>query len=142
MRRVIIFTLLIFSTVVISSEQNESSKNRLQMVMLDLLRDTHSLTEGIFTEDFTLIESSAEKIANHPNPGPEILQQVKQTLGSEMTKFKIHDVTVHKAASSIVELAAKDDMSAILIQYHKMVDGCQSCHNNFKSRISAVLSKN
>jgi len=141
MRRVIILTLLVFSTAAISTELVEPSKNRLQLVMSDLLTDTQSLTEGIFKEDFKLIASSAEKIANHPNPGPEILQQVKKSLATEMPKFKMHDVKVHNAAASIVELAAKNDMSAILAQYHEMVDGCQSCHSQFKKRISLELNK-
>jgi len=141
MRQIILLTLLVFSTAAISTEQADLNKNRLQLVMLDLLTDSQSLTEGIFKEDFKLIASSAEKIANHPNPGAEILQEIKKDLAADMPKFKMHDAKVHNAATSIVKLAGQHDLVGIFAEYHKLIDGCQSCHSDFRGRISVVLGK-
>lgn len=140
MRQIILISLLAFSTAAIAEDQEVASKNRLQLVMMDLLTDTQLLTEGVFKEDFELIAKSAERIANHPNPGPEILQQVKKNLASEMSKFKQYDVVVHNAATLITELAANKDLVGVLSKYHTMIDGCQGCHSQFKQRISVILS--
>ena len=82
-----------------------------------------------------------EKIANHPNPGAEILQEIKKDLAADMPKFKMHDAKVHNAATSIVKLAGQHDLVGIFAEYHKLIDGCQSCHSDFRGRISVVLGK-
>jgi len=128
----------------LQAEQNEkkaSTSNDLKVIMNGLLDDTKLLTEGIFLEDFSKIEFASNNIANHPKPSSTTLKKVKSNLAEEMGTFKGFDMQVHNASQEIAKLAPSKDMVKIVSLYHKIIDGCQSCHNQYKSRISNILSK-
>ena len=123
------------------SKQEATSSNDLKVIMNGLLDDTKLLTEGIFLEDFSKIKLASNNIANHPKPSSATLNKVKSNLAEEMATFKGFDMQVHNASQEIAKLAPSKDMVKMVSLYHKIIDGCQSCHNQYKSRISNVLSK-
>jgi len=116
--------------------------NDLKTIMNGLLEDTKLLTEGIFLEDFAKIELAANNIANHPKPSPETLKKVKANLVEEMGVFKGFDMEVHNAALEIAMSASNEDLTRVVSLYHQVIDGCQSCHNQYKNRISKILKAN
>ena len=120
--------------------ESKPSTNKLKLVMQGLLKDSHLLSEGIFYEDFSKIEKAAKNIADHPNPGMQTMKKVIGHLGKDMPKFKGLDTKVHNTAISIMKAASKKNMSAVVANYHELIDGCQSCHSQFKKRVSKVLS--
>jgi len=115
--------------------------NRLKLVMNGLLKDTQLLNEGIFLEDYKKIELAAGNIADHPTPGKETMQKVMENLGTEMPTFKGYDMKVHNTAVIIAKAAKENDMKSIVSNYHQLIDGCLSCHNNYKKRVSNILSQ-
>ena len=114
--------------------------NKLRLVMQGLLKDTHLLSEGIFYGDFKKIEQAANNIANHPKPGMPTMKKVIGYLGKEMPKFKGLDTKVHNLAVDITKSAKDKDMATVVSQYHQLIDGCQSCHSQFKKRVSNALN--
>ena len=114
----------------------------LKHVMQGLLKDTQELTQGIFLEDFQQIEQAAKRIADHPKPDLSIRMKLIGKLGSDMSRFKSFDMKVHDVAVSISQAAVQRDMSAAIIGYHKLIDGCQSCHSDFKQPVSKLLNQN
>ena len=123
------------------TEDKTSTKNSdLKIIMNGLLDDTKLLTEGIFLEDFTKIRLAANNIANHPKPSSETLKKVKANLAEEMGLFKGFDIKVHNASLEIAKSASNKDLVSVVSTYHKMIDGCLSCHSQYKNRISSVLN--
>lgn len=109
--------------------------------MQGLLKNSQLLTAGIFYEDFTKIELAAKNIADHPAPGMPTMKKVIGYLGEEMPAFKGLDMIVHNTAVDIGKAAGEKNMAAVVTSYHQLIDGCQSCHSQFKQRVSKVLAE-
>jgi len=116
-----------------------TSENRLKLVMQGLLKDTQMLNEGIFYDDLKKIEQAAKNIADHPNPGMPTMKKIMGYLGKEMPKFKELDGKVHNTAVEITKAAKDNDMKSVISNYHELIDGCLSCHSQFKMRVSKIL---
>ena len=97
------------------------------------------ITEGIFLENYPMIEKGAKQIAQHPPVPMETRKKLLKALGSEMGQFKGFDMKVHDTAVSIAQAAKDNNMEAILSNYHQLIDGCQYCHESFKQRAVEIL---
>ncbi|PHS18135.1 MAG: hypothetical protein COA86_08295 [Kangiella sp.] len=128
-------------SISVQEKNNHPSENRLKLIMQGLLKDTQLLNEGIFYDDFKKIEQAAKNIADHPNPGMNTMKKVIGYLGTEMPKFKGLDGKVHNTAVEIAKAAKDKNMESVVANYHELIDGCQSCHSQFKQRVSKVLAK-
>jgi len=126
------------SSLLVANEETNNSAT-LKEIMQDLLKDTQQISEGIFTDDIKLVEKSAQQIANHPKVPMDTRTKLAKAFGPEMGKFKGFDMTVHNTAIAIEKAAKANDMSSVVSNYHQLIDGCQSCHNNFKIRASEIL---
>lgn len=142
-KAVLVATVLSFSSVelIAQEEASEGSVNKLQLVMQGLLKDSQQLTTGIFYEDFAKIEQAAKNIADHPKPGMPTMKKVIGYLGKEMPTFKGLDMKVHDTAVDIGKAAGEKNISAVITSYHQLIDGCQSCHSQFKQRVSKILAE-
>jgi len=116
-----------------------AKEGSLKLVMQGLSLDTEKLLEAILTEDFPLIESYAEKIADHDKPSMEIRKKLMKAMGVKMAKFKANDDVVHHAAVDIVNDAKNKDMTAIGKNFQVMIGGCLACHGEFKAEVSEIL---
>jgi len=139
---IVIITASCFSLSLQAEEQNLAPSGDLKTIMNGLLDDTKLLTEGIFLEDFSKIELAANNIANHPSIKIESKKKIVATLGKEMSFFKGFDILVHDSAVDIAKSTTTKDMTKIISNYHKLIDGCQSCHSQFKNRVSELLNQN
>lgn len=138
---IVMSALSLFFGVVTAEESEVKQVNGLKQVMRGLLEETQQLTAGIFLQDFRKIELAANKIANHPGPGMVVKTKLIAKLGPEMAKFKQLDSVVHNAAVVITRAAAENNMATIMTSYHQLIDGCQSCHSEFKQHIAKVLEE-
>ncbi len=123
----------------IGATSPEVKKNDLQLIMNELMKNTQTLSHAILIQDFEQIELAAASIADHPKPSSQTLNQIKQTLNKEMPLFKQYDNTVHQAALTITSLVKAKDIQQITTEYLRMYQGCQSCHADYKERISIAL---
>lgn len=139
---VLVFALSSFySGIAVASETDTTQEKGLKSVMQGLLKDTQLLSEGIFLQDFVEIELAANNIAKHPTPGMKTMKKVMGNLGTEMAVFKGLDMKVHNIALGITKSASNQDMPGVVSGYHKLIDGCQSCHSQFKQRVSKILGQ-
>jgi cytochrome c556 len=92
--------------------------------------------EGIYTEDFAMIEKGGKAIAEHPVMTEKDKKLVKNTLGSAMKRFVSFDMTVHHHADSLAEAARNKKMNEVLRHYRIVQQGCVDCHTNFRTKIS------
>jgi cytochrome c556 len=114
----------------------------LKHIMHGMLSDTHQLTQGIFYNDFKQIEHAAKRIAKHPTPSLSTKIKILSNLGSDMSKFKDLDMFVHDTAMNINKAAKQKNMSDTITEYHKLIDGCLSCHRDYQQSVSKILGDN
>lgn len=124
----------------LQKSNNKVQEKGLKFVMQGLLKDTQLISQGIFLQDLNKIKLAAADVANHPTPGMTTMKKVIGYLGPEMAVFKEYDMKVHHLAVEIEKAATDQNMSEVVSKYHQLVDGCLSCHGQFKQRISKILN--
>jgi len=120
------------------TESSEQEPLELPTIMRMLLADINLINEGIYTENYVLIEQGASNINEHPPLSPKSRQLVKETLGDRMQTFGEYDHIVHSRADSLREAARQNDMSIVLKNYQIIQQGCVSCHSAFQKDIRAA----
>lgn len=132
--------LFIFTSITLTSFSAEKSPPTLKSVMQGLAKSMDRLNQGIFYEDFKLIEKAAYNIAVHPRPKTQLPTVIK-TLNIRIFKFKAIDSKVHSSAMGIVEFAKGKDMAGVLRKHKVIMNSCVSCHTQFKDELSKALSE-
>lgn len=115
--------------------QHQPETMELIPMMRLLLSDMYTINEGIYTEDYDLIEEGGSSIADHPAMTEEDKALIKKTLGEEFKQFVKYDMTVHHNADSIAIAATSKDMQEILKRYRIVQQGCVDCHTNYRAQI-------
>ncbi len=133
-------TLIFLSIIAISAIAAKGESPSLKSIMRGLSTSMNSLNQGIFYEDFHLIEKAALELANHPKPVNQ-LPIVMKTLKERMPGFKKFDGKVHNSALNIASLAKKKDLDGILKQHRVIMNNCVACHAKFRAEIVKALSK-
>jgi len=121
------------------AEKSNADEDTLKSVMQGLLKDSLQINKGIFTEDFTMIEGAAKRVADHPTPGMLTKMKLASNLGSEMGRFKGFDDVVHNGALRIAKAAKEKNMDLVATEYYKLMEGCLACHGTFKTRVAEIL---
>ena len=133
----LILSLLLISST--SAEEATVQSVTLKGIMQNLLSDTQKITEGMFLDNFQMIEKAANNIATHPEIPKPIKMKLMKSFGPKMVDFKAYDTLVHNAAVEINKAAKEKDRETILKQYQQMISDCQSCHNKFKVTAQEIL---
>ena len=107
----------------------------LPTIMRMLLADMDLINEGIYTENYVLIEKGASNINNHPPLSAKSRQLVQETLSDRIQVFGEYDHIVHSRADSLSNAANQRDMSLILKNYQIIQQGCVNCHTAFQEEI-------
>ena len=128
-----------FEPIVIHEAEAESQE--LHTIMRLLIQDIHTINEGIFTQNFDLIETGAAKINDHAPLSDESRNLVMETLGDRMAQFGEFDNLVHSYADSIRVAAIAKDMGHVLEMYHIVEQGCVNCHAAFQNEIRQARMK-
>ena len=122
-------------------QQADSGSQKLPTIMRLLMQDIHTINEGIYTQNFDLIETGAAKINDHAPLSDESRNLVMETLGDRMAQFGEFDNLVHSYADSIRVAAIAKDMGHVLEMYHIVEQGCVNCHAGFQDEIRQARMK-
>ncbi|MDZ7805581.1 MAG: hypothetical protein U5K71_00525 [Gracilimonas sp.] len=137
--QITIFIILLMSGVILSGitmhEPKEENSLNLQTIMRLIYADIQIINEGIYTENYDLIEKGATAINEHPALSDETRSFVKKTLGNRMQAFGQYDKVVHDTADSLKVAAIDRNMESILENYQIIQQGCVSCHSSFRNEI-------
>ncbi|MGY5850645.1 hypothetical protein [Salegentibacter sp. F14] len=127
------------STGSASKEVNKqlTSSEKLLPIMSQLMVDMNRINEGVFMENYPMIDSAAYRIANHAEIDPNQKQIIKKNLGKSMEEFARIDKAVHDRAVSISKAAKQKNMGEILSEYHILQNSCVNCHNQFRDRLQS-----
>ena len=134
---ILIISLLVF-TAWSTTHQEQSDTLPLIPMMQQLLADIQQVDQGIYTEQYSVIEEGSGRISDHPTMTPEDKELVKSTLGSDLNKFVEYDMVVHHHADSIRLAAVNENMNKILYHYRIVQSGCVDCHTRFRDQISSA----
>lgn len=132
----IIATILIVTISLMGMKSLQPKTMPLVPMMRQLLNNLHTVNEGIYTENFSLVEQGAQKIADHPVMTEKDKKLVKTTLEEDMKQFVAFDMTVHHHADSLARAAGRQNMEGVLKHYRIMQQGCVDCHTNFRTKIT------
>ena len=116
-----------------AADQNEPLE--LHIIMRLLMQDLHTINEGIYNQNFDIIEAGAASIHDHPSLADESRDLLKETLEDRMAQFEEMDHFVHIRADSIREAAVNKNMNKVLEQYQIISRGCVNCHIAFQDEI-------
>jgi len=121
-----------------SRTERETQPETMELVpmMQLLLADIYRIDEGVFTENYELLEEGARSIADHPVMTEEDKKMIQETLGEEFKKFVSYDIAVHHHADSMAAAAVNQDMAAVLNHYRIVRQGCVDCHADFRVRVT------
>lgn len=137
--RIKIVAIMLVSGIILTGLQlnepgNEQSPD-LPTIMRLLSADIQLINEGIYTENYKLIEQGAAAINEHPPLSDETRGLLRETLGNRMQAFAQYDKLVHDTADSLENAALNQNMGRVLEQYQIIQNGCVSCHGAFRSEI-------
>ena len=138
--RILLLLIVSVSGILITGltlKNNKSDDNSLELhtIMRLLMLDIHTINEGIFTNNFDLIETGSAAVNSHPPLSDESRSMVQNKLGDRMPAFGEFDNKVHAYADSIRFAALNLDMERVLQHYRIMEQGCVACHTAFQSEI-------
>ena len=111
----------------------------LQTLMVELALDMERIDQGLWHEDYRMIEQGARAIAGHPKIPKEQMQLIKKALGSRFKQFVQFDKTVHQTATQVANAAANEQMSEVLENYRQLQQGCMACHAGFRAEVRSAL---
>ncbi len=106
-----------------------------------LLNDMYTIDEGIYAENYQMIEEGGEAVSNHPVMTEEDKKLVKSALGEDMKKFVKFDMIVHHHADSIAIAARNEKMNEVLRHYRIVQQGCVDCHTRYRTKIIEAREK-
>ena len=112
----------------------------LKEIMQGLRDNLIEISDGLLTDDFTLVSKGAASIAEHPKIAPAEIKLVAAALGPEMAAFKHLDTLVHDLSLEISDAAKALDGDAANAGFLRLIEGCFDCHRSYQERVAAALS--
>lgn len=134
----ILVIMLVSGVILAGGTLNEPDKDHpldLPTIMRLLSADIQVINEGIYTQNYNLIEQGAAAINEHPPLSDETRALLSETLGNRMQAFAQYDKLVHDTADSLRNAALHQNMGRVLEQYQIIQRGCVSCHESFRNEI-------
>lgn len=111
----------------------------LRILMVALGQDMSRISDGIWHEDYVMIQDGARAIADHPRITPDEMAAIKAALGERFESFVHFDRVVHATADEMAEAAARHNMGRILEESVKLQRNCVSCHAVFRKEVREAL---
>ncbi len=115
-----------------SAHGNSEHSETIKHVMRGMDKNLANLSRAIMREDYDLIASSADNIANHPGIKQKDLHALFERLGDKKEAFIQCDKTVHDLALSVSKAGEQKDMARVLDQYSAMLSKTVECHKAYR----------
>jgi cytochrome c556 len=115
----------------------QEHKLTLRVIMQELGTEYLRLTNALLVDDFKGLQESAKAIQTHPLPD-EIVVAIKKKLGRNFRAFERADEQSHQRAADLVKRAAAKDISGSAKAFGGIVDGCVSCHKQFRAPLRSL----
>lgn len=97
-----------------------SQKGRLGQLMIDKLRHSQGLLQGIALSDFDKITSSAEELI--------ALSRTAEWFAYKTPRYELHSNAFQRAAEVIVQKAKAKNLDGVVLAYMDLTMSCVRCH--------------
>ena len=97
-----------------------SQKGRLNQVMIDKLRFSQALLQGIALGDFAKITSSAEELL--------ALSRTAEWLANKTPRYEQHSNTFQMAVETLIQKSKAKNIDGVVLAYQDMTMSCVRCH--------------
>jgi len=142
-----VVSLVVFSTGTqvrgpieeIQTTPSDSSNRPLRFLMVGLGQDMGRINDGIWHEDYEMVRSGAQSIADHPRVTPEEMAAIKIALGEQFQAFVGYDQVVHQIATKLAKASQARNMEDILQLQSQLTQNCSTCHTMFRAEVRKAL---
>lgn len=142
---VILLIMIITGALSVGWQQKDDKTQPETMELIPMMRlllaDMYSINEGIYVENYAMIEKGGNSIAHHPVMTEEDKKLISENLGEEFRQFVNYDMIVHHHADSLAKAAQMENMNEVLKHYRIVQRGCVDCHTDFRKRIIEARSE-
>ncbi|MCC7062160.1 MAG: cytochrome c [Planctomycetes bacterium] len=104
----------------------------LRSIMKELGRNMQVITDGISREDWALIEKTAPRVADHPQPPMSERLRILAFAGTDAGRFKAYDGETNMAAEALAKGARAKDGEVTILAFQKLQSSCFNCHREFR----------
>jgi hypothetical protein len=111
----------------------------LRFLMTSLGQDMSRVGDGLWREDFTMVEKAAVDIADHPRITPNEVAAIRAALESGFQQFVAIDKVVHQTASQLARAAAQKNLARVLELQGRLQQACVACHTAYRADVRAAL---
>jgi cytochrome c556 len=97
-----------------------TQKGRLSQLMVDKLRSSQGLLQGIALADYAKIISSAEELLR--------LSRTAEWLADKTPRYEVHSNSFQRAAELVIEKAKARNIDGVVLAYQDLTMSCVRCH--------------
>jgi hypothetical protein len=128
-RRVAVFrtfasVLLVLFVALFAPVAEGTQKGRLEKIMIDKLRYSQGLLQGIALADFPKIISSAEELLT--------LSKTAEWLANKAPRYEGHNNNFQQAAETIIQKAKARNIDGVVLAYQDLTMSCVRCHQHLR----------
>src|SRR5262245_15852931 len=121
MRRLLSASLVLVVLAVPSSSQEKKKKREPDPLMVQKLKESQTLLEGLALNDMAKVQSSAEELLRISKAA-----QFRRALST--AKYEYHANTFQRAAETVIEKAKAKNIDGATFAYVDMTMTCVKCH--------------
>lgn len=112
--------LLILCVALALPKAEGTQKGRLNQLMIDKLRYSQLLLQGIALADFPKIISNAEELVK--------LSQTAEWLANRTPRYEVHSNAFQRAAEAVIQKAKAKNIDGVVLAYQDLTMSCVRCH--------------
>jgi len=114
------------------SSQAEEEPLMLRQIMRDMGTEMQVIVDAISRENWKTVETSALKIASHPQPPFTEKLRILSFSGSNISQFKQYDSNTHNIAKQLSQTANEKDSYGVTSAFYDLQNACLACHQHFR----------
>lgn len=97
-----------------------TQKGRLNQLMIDKLRHSQSLLQGIALSDFAKITSAAEELI--------ALSKTAEWFAHKTPRYEVHSNDFQRACEVLIQKAKAKNLDGVVLAYMDLTMSCVRCH--------------
>jgi cytochrome c556 len=116
------------------SGQAEEEPLMLRQIMRDMGTDMQVIVDAISRENWKTVETSALKIATHPQPPFTEKLRILSFVGFDVNQYKKYDGNTHDIAKQLSQTANEKDSYGVTSAFYDLQNACLACHQHFRKQ--------
>lgn len=120
MKRLLVSVFIALTALWFLPPAEGNQKGRLSQLMIDKLRSTQSLLQGIALSDFDRITKAAEELIK--------LSRTADWIAHKTPRYEVHSNEFVRAAEALITKAKARNLDGVVLGYMDLTSSCVRCH--------------